>query len=83
MTDNHKCAGITEVGQKIIVCACVSREMYYALESYFRKEVISEIGAFANDYHHHIEGRDVVIVEQLLDFLTPVEGKEQDGLGTT
>ena len=57
--------------------------MFHALESYFRKEVIGEIGAFANDHHHHVEGRDVVIVEQLLAFLAPLEGKEQDGLGTT
>jgi hypothetical protein len=34
-----------------------------------RLQVIREIEAFAGDYHHHIEGRDVVIVEQLLDFL--------------
>ncbi len=37
-----------------------------------RQKVISEIEAFAGDYHHHIDGRDVVIVEQLLDFLKPV-----------
>jgi hypothetical protein len=34
-----------------------------------RLQVIREIEAFAGDYHHHIDGRDVVIVEQLLDFL--------------
>jgi hypothetical protein len=34
-----------------------------------RLQVIREIKAFAGDYHHHIDGRDVVIVEQLLDFL--------------
>jgi hypothetical protein len=34
-----------------------------------RAQVIREIQAFAGDYHHHIDGRDVVIVEQLLDFL--------------
>ena len=37
-----------------------------------RAQVIKEIEAFAGDYHHHIDGRDVVIVEQLLDFLKPV-----------
>jgi len=34
-----------------------------------RLQIIREIEAFAGDYHHHIDGRDVVIVEQLLDFL--------------
>ena len=34
-----------------------------------RLQVIREINAFASEYHHHINGRDVVIVEQLLDFL--------------
>ena len=34
-----------------------------------RLQIIREIQAFANDYHHHIDGRDVVIVDQLLDFL--------------
>ena len=37
-----------------------------------RANVIKQIEAFAGDYHHHIDGRDVVIVEQLLDFLKPV-----------
>lgn len=37
-----------------------------------RANVIKQIEAFAGDYHHHVEGRDVVIVEQLLDFLKPV-----------
>lgn len=37
-----------------------------------RAQVIKEIEAFAGDYHHHIDGRDVVIVEQLLDFIRPV-----------
>jgi hypothetical protein len=43
--------------------------MIRALEHQTRSRVISEIEAFAGDYHHHIDGRDVVIVEQLLDFL--------------
>ena len=34
-----------------------------------RAQVIREIKAFAGDYSHQIDGRDVVIVEQLLDFL--------------
>lgn len=38
-----------------------------------RLQVIKEIEAFAGDYHHHIDGRDVVIVEQLLDFLKSKE----------
>lgn len=83
MSDLHQCAGIMQVGQKIVICACVSQDMYHALDKHYRKKILSEVQAFAGDYHHHIEGRDVVIVEQLLDFLTPVEGKEQDGLGTT
>jgi len=41
-----------------------------------RQKVISEIQAFANDYHHHIDGRDVVIVEQLLAFLESPNGNE-------
>jgi hypothetical protein len=43
--------------------------MIRALEHQTRSRVISEIEAFAGDFHHHIDGRDVVIVEQLLDFL--------------
>jgi hypothetical protein len=34
-----------------------------------RLQVIKEIKAFAGDYSHQVDGRDVVIVEQLLDFL--------------
>lgn len=37
-----------------------------------RAFIIKQIEAFAGDYHHHIDGRDVVIVEQLLDFLRPI-----------
>ena len=43
--------------------------MLRALEHQTRSRVISEIAAFAGDYHHHLDGRDVVIVDQLLDFL--------------
>jgi hypothetical protein len=34
-----------------------------------RAQVIREIEAFASEYSHLIEGRDVVIVEQLTEFL--------------
>jgi hypothetical protein len=34
-----------------------------------RQRVIMEVEAFAGEYHHHLDGRDVIIVEQLLDFL--------------
>lgn len=34
-----------------------------------RARVISEINAFASEYAHNIDGRDVVIVEQLVRFL--------------
>lgn len=37
-----------------------------------RQRVIMEIQAFANDYHHHIDGFDVVRVDQLIDFLREV-----------
>ena len=43
-----------------------------------RLQVIREIQAFANDYHHHVDGRDVVIVEQLLDFLTSKKAVENE-----
>ena len=42
--------------------------MLRALEHQTRSRVISEIEAYAGDYHHHLDGRDVVIVDQLLDF---------------
>jgi hypothetical protein len=38
-----------------------------------RLQVIREVEAFASEYHHHLDGRDVVIVEQLLDFLQSKE----------
>jgi hypothetical protein len=34
-----------------------------------RAQIIREIKAFAGDYSHQVDGRNVVIVEQLLDFL--------------
>lgn len=43
-----------------------------------RLQVIREIQAFANDYHHHVDGRDVVIVEQLLDFLSSKKAVENE-----
>lgn len=44
-----------------------------------RAQIIREIQAFAGDYHHHIDGRDVVIVEQLLDFLQTKEPVNEQG----
>lgn len=49
--------------------------MFRGMETQIRNQIISEIQAFAGDYHHHIDGRDVVIVEQLLDFLRDVDDK--------
>lgn len=83
MSDLHHCAGVTTHGNKVMVCACVSKQMYQELDKHFRSEFIGEVQAFASEYHHHIDGRDVVIVEQLLDFLTPVETKEEHGLGSS
>lgn len=48
------------------------QEMLKIVTSSSRQKVISEITAFCSEYHHHIDGRDVVIVEQLLKFLEPV-----------
>lgn len=48
------------------------QSMLRAIEHQTRNNIIGEIQAFANDYHHHIDGRDVVIVEQLIDFLRGV-----------
>lgn len=79
----HDCAGITTTSTSIVACSCLSPEMLSKVMVVARQEIISEIEAFAGDYHHHIDGRDVVIVEQLLDFLKPIEGKVEDGLGTT
>lgn len=83
MSDLHQCAGVQTIGNKVMICACVSPRMYQALDRHYRYEIKKEVTGFASEYHHHIEGRDVVIVDQLLDFLTPVEGKEENGLGTT
>ncbi len=45
-----------------------------------RERIIKEIQAFASEYAHPITrrgvSRDVVIVEQLIDFLTPVRNPE-------
>lgn len=46
--------------------------MLRAIEHQTRNNIIGEIQAFANDYHHHVDGRDVVIVDQLIDFLRGV-----------
>ena len=46
--------------------------MLRSLELQSRQKIIGEIQAFANDYHHHIDGFDVVRVYQLLDFLKDI-----------
>jgi len=43
-----------------------------------RLQIIREIEAFAGDYHHHVDGRDVVIVDQLLDFLKSKKAVENE-----
>lgn len=52
------------------------QSMLRAMEHQTRNNIINEIQAFANDYHHHVDGRDVVIVDQLLDFLRDIPQKE-------
>lgn len=47
--------------------------VFQALSRQVRNNIIGEIQAFANDYHHHVDGRDVVIVEQLIEFLRDVD----------
>lgn len=47
--------------------------MFRDLEKQLRNKMISEIQAFANDYHHHVDGFDVVRVDQLIDFLQVVD----------
>jgi hypothetical protein len=34
-----------------------------------KEDLINKIQAFAGEYSHNIDGRDVIIVDQLLDFL--------------
>ena len=46
--------------------------MLRSLELQSRQKIIGEIQAFANDYHYHIDGFDVVRVDQLLDFLKDI-----------
>ena len=46
-----------------------------------RQRVIMEIQAFANDYHHHIDGFDVVRVDQLLNFLKEIPEKNNEPQG--
>jgi hypothetical protein len=43
-----------------------------------RQQVIREVQAFAGEYHHHVDGRDVVIVDQLLDFLQSKKAVENE-----
>ena len=47
--------------------------MFEAFETQIREKVTKEITAFCSEHHHHKDGRDVVIVEQLLNFLAPVK----------
>jgi hypothetical protein len=35
-----------------------------------REQIIKEITAFASEYGHNVADRDVVVVEQLIDFLS-------------
>ena len=84
MSDMHECFGVQGVGDKVVICACVSRQMYEQLMHYARQEFIGEVQAFAAEYHHHrFEGGDVVVVDQLLDFLRPIHREANNGLGTT
>jgi hypothetical protein len=46
--------------------------MLRSLEIQARQQIIREVEAFANDYHHHMNGFDVVRVDQLLDFLKDI-----------
>jgi hypothetical protein len=43
-----------------------------------RLHLIREVQAFAGEYHHHVDGRDVVIVDQLLDFLQSKKAVENE-----
>jgi hypothetical protein len=43
-----------------------------------RQQVIREVQAFAGEYHHHVDGRDVIIVDQLLDFLQSKKAAENE-----
>jgi hypothetical protein len=43
-----------------------------------RQQIIREVQAFAGEYHHHVDGRDVVIVDQLLDFLQSKKAVENE-----
>lgn len=47
--------------------------VFAAYDAQVREKVLHEVTAFCSEYHHHKDGRDVVIVEQLLAFLTPVK----------
>lgn len=79
----HDCYGVKKINPTLVTtCYCLTDDMRKSLTEFIRSEMISEIQAFANEFHHHIEGRDVVIVDQLLDFLKPIEGEEQNGLGS-
>lgn len=52
------------------------QEMLKIVGAQARIKLIREVEAFCSEYHHHINGRDVVIVEQLLDFIKPIPKEE-------
>lgn len=49
--------------------------MHPVLANKMRTGIIKEIQAFASEYAHSFNGRDVIIVEQLIDFLDIGEKK--------
>lgn len=49
--------------------------MHPSIASKMRTGIIKEIQAFASECGHKIDGRDVIIVEQLIDFLDIGEKK--------
>jgi Ni,Fe-hydrogenase III large subunit len=59
----------------------VEQQYKKTLNDEIRKFVIREIEAFSGDYSHKVEGRDVIIVEQVIDFLSVPSDIEQ--LGST
>jgi hypothetical protein len=63
---------ITSQSAKAVAELHTIETMIALIRAQERVNVIKQIEAFAGDYHHHIDGRDVVIVQQLLDFLKPV-----------
>jgi hypothetical protein len=52
------------------------QKMMRSLELQTRQKIIAEIQAFAGDYHHHVDGFDVVRVDQLLNFLKDIHSDQ-------